>query len=234
VGVFVSPTRCPQHTITCHPSPSRDGFSNYTPSMPWGLRRYQSSRCTHFITFSCYRRQPLLMKHSAAQMFEQALEEARVKYGFFVYGYVVMPEHVHLLVSEPEVGTLATAIKAIKQSVARRQVNLGGGLSSSKQKDPHNQPKVVWGTQNKNSRHFWQTRYYDFNVCTPEKRVEKLKYIHLNPVQRGLVSRREDWPWSSYRHYTLGEAGTVQIESPVAAGKRRQVGKKNRLTLPEN
>ena len=71
--------------------------------MPWGLKRYQQSGSLHFIT-SCYRRQPLLMKHGAAQMFEQALEEARVKYGFFVFGYVVMPEHVHLLVSEPERG----------------------------------------------------------------------------------------------------------------------------------
>jgi putative transposase len=196
--------------------------------MPWGLRRYQNSGTLHFITFSCYRRQPLLMKHGAAQMFEQALEEARVKYGFFIFGYVVMPEHTHLLVSEPERGTLATAIKALKQSVARRQVNLGGGLRSSQQKDPHKQKPLVWGTQ-----HFWQKRYYDFNVCTPQKHVEKLKYIHRNPVHRGQVARPEDWPWSSYRHYAIGEVGTVQIESPVSAWKRRQVGKQNALTLPQ-
>jgi putative transposase len=171
------------------------------------------------------------MKHGAAQMFEQALEEARVKYGFFVFGYVVMPEHVHLLVSEPERGALAIAIKAIKQSVARKQVNRDGGLSSFKQKDPHKQKAIVWGTQNQGTQHFWQKRYYDFNVCTPRKRVEKLKYIHLNPVQRGLVSRREDWLWSSYRHYALGEDGTVQLESPVAAWKRRQAGKGNSLNV---
>jgi REP element-mobilizing transposase RayT len=105
--------------------------------MPWGLKRYQNSGTTHFITFSCYRRQPLLTKHGASRMFEQALEEARVKYGFFVFGYVVMPEHVHMLVSEPKRGTLATAIKAIKQSVARRQIRLGGSRPSSQRKDPH-------------------------------------------------------------------------------------------------
>jgi len=55
-----------------------------------------------------------------------------------------MPEHVHLLVSEPERGTLATAIKALKQSVARRQVNLGCGLRSSQQKDPHKQKPLGW------------------------------------------------------------------------------------------
>ena len=201
--------------------------------MPWGLKRYQNVGTLHFITFSCYRRQPLLMKHGAAQMFEQALEEARVKYGFYVFGYVVMPEHVHLLVSEPERGTLATAIKAIKQSVARRQIKLGGGLRPPRQKDPHKQKPLVWGTQNQGTQHFWQTRYYDFNVCTPQKRIEKLKYIHRNPVHRGLVEKPEDWPWSSYRHYALGEAGTVQIESPVASWKRRQVGNQNILVLPE-
>jgi len=196
--------------------------------MPWGLKRYQNVGTLHFITFSCYRRQPLLMRHGAVQMFEQALEEARAKYGFFVFGYVVMPEHVHLLVSEPERGTLATAIKAIKQSVGRRQVKL-----RLTQKDPHNQKTVVWGTQHQGTHHFWQTRYYDFNVCTAAKRVEKLKYIHRNPVHRGLVEKPEDWPWSSYRHYALGEVGTVQIESPVGAWKRRQIGKPNILALPE-
>ena len=80
--------------------------------MPWSLKRYQNSGTLHFVTFSCYRRQPLLSKPGAAHMFEQALEIARLKYGFFVFGYVVMPEHVHLLVSEPERDTLATAIKA--------------------------------------------------------------------------------------------------------------------------
>jgi putative transposase len=59
-------------------------------------------------------------------MFEQALEQARVKYEFLVYGYVLMPEHVHLLVGEPEKATLAAALKAMKQSVARRQVKTGG------------------------------------------------------------------------------------------------------------
>ena len=141
-------------------------------------------------------------------MFERALEQARVKYGFFILGYVVMPEHIHLLVSEPQRDTLATAIKAIKQSVARRQVKPG--------------------------EHFWQQRYYDFNVGTPEKRVEKLKYIHRNPVHRELVTTPQDWPWSSYRHYASGEVRTVQIESPVAAWKRRQVGNQNALVLPKN
>ena len=173
--------------------------------MPWGLVRFQQSHCLHFITFTCYRRQPFLDTIRAKNVFERSLEQTRRSYRFDVIGYVVMPEHVHLLVSEPERATLARAIQALKQSV------------SQKLKAPDGR--------------FWQTRYYDFNVFTAAKRIEKLKYIHRNPVQRGLVTQPEDWPWSSYRHYALGEVGTVQIESPFAAWKRRQVGRQNALVL---
>ncbi len=68
---------------------------------------------------------------------------------------------------------------------------------------------------------FWQTRFYDFNVWSHAKKVEKLKYMHRNPVKRGLVTRPEDWPWSSFRHYALGEVGPVEIESEWT-GLRRE------------
>jgi len=153
--------------------------------MPRGLKRYQQSRCLHFLTFSCYRR---LRSPGARDLFERALERARVRYRFCVAGYVVMPEHVHLLMTEPERGNLASAVQAIKQSIAR---------------------KLIAGRE-----HFWQARYYDFNVFTSKKRIEKLKYIHRNPVKRGLVERPQDWAWSSFRHYVTGESGVVEIESP--------------------
>ena len=176
--------------------------------MPWGLVRFQQSRCLHFITFSCHRRQPFLDTTYAKNVFERSLEQTRRSYRLFVIGYVVMPEHIHLLVSEPERATLARAIQSLKQSVSQKL--------------------------NSHHGHFWQARYYDFNVFTPKKRVEKLDYIHRNAVHRGLIKRREDWPWSSYRHYATGEVGTVQIESPVAAWKRRQVGRQNALVLPQD
>jgi putative transposase len=62
-------------------------------------------------------------------------------------------------------------------------------------------------------RPFWQARYYDFNVFTHKKRIEKLKYIHRNPVTRGLVEKPQDWPWSSFLHYSTGKIATVEIES---------------------
>jgi putative transposase len=116
----------------------------------------------------------------------------RVRYGFFVVGYVVMPEHVHLLMSEPKTGLLADALKALKLSVTLRRPE----------------------------RPFWSTRYYDFNVFTEKKRIEKLKYIHRNPVTRGLVDAAENWGWSSFLHYATGAIGTVEIESEWTANRR--------------
>jgi putative transposase len=66
----------------------------------------------------------------------------------------------------------------------------------------------------------WQARYYDFNVHNEEKRVEKLRYMHRNPVKSGLVEKPEDWAWSSFRHYALGAIGTVEIESFWTAARR--------------
>ena len=82
--------------------------------MPWGLRRYQQTQQLHFITSSCYRRFPYLQSAKAKRLFEIAFEEAHQRYGLLVFGYVVMPEHVHFLVSEPESNLLSTAIRAIK------------------------------------------------------------------------------------------------------------------------
>ena len=90
--------------------------------MPWGLKRYQQARDLHFVTFSCYRRRPFLQSAAAKRVFERALEQTRRQYAFWVTGYVIMPEHVHLLVSEPERAGLGVALQALKQSVARRLI----------------------------------------------------------------------------------------------------------------
>src|ERR1700690_3916741 len=90
--------------------------------MPWGLQRFQETGHSHFVTFSCYHRQQLLIPNSAKRIFERALERVRRSFGLCVYAYVVMPEHVHLLVSEPERALLADAVKSLKQGVSRRLI----------------------------------------------------------------------------------------------------------------
>jgi putative transposase len=88
--------------------------------MPWGLKRFHETHQVHFLTFSGYRRQPNFRNATACGTFIAALERVRQLHGLCVYGYVVMPEHVHLLVNEPERGNLARAIQSLKQGVARR------------------------------------------------------------------------------------------------------------------
>ena len=164
--------------------------------MPSRLTRFQKAGDIHFITFSCHDRLPHLATPAAPELFEDALERMRRRYVFHVFGYVIMPEHVHLLISEPGRGMLDHAIQALKTSVSKQSVQ----------------------------RPFWLARYYDFNVHSEEKRVEKLRYIHRNPVHRGLVERPEDWQWSNFRHYATGERGTVEIESFWTAALREKTG----------
>jgi putative transposase len=154
--------------------------------------RYQQTGEFHFLTFSCYRRRPYLSTVAAMELFENALERVRLRYLFAVAGYVVMPEHVHLLLNEPRRVLLSKAVQALKLSVSMRS----------------------------RERPFWQAHYYDFNVSSHAKFVEKLRYIHRNPVERGLVARPEDWKWSSRRHYQDGVCGTVEIESEWTAQER--------------
>lgn len=153
--------------------------------MTRGLVRYQESGEQHFVTFSCYQRRPYLRTARARDVFERSLESMRGRYHLFVAGYVVMPEHVHLLVSEPPGVLLARVVQALKLSVAMQR----------------------------RERPFWLARYYDFNVFTDKKRIEKLRYMHRNPVTRELVTKPEEWVRSSFRYYQTGVRGVVEIGS---------------------
>ncbi len=154
--------------------------------MPTGLQRFYGSNDLHFVTCSCYRRRPLLGSPKCRDIFLRVLEETRRKYQFTVVGYVVMPEHFHLLVSEPARGTLSTVMQVLKQRASRK-------------------------IEKEVAARFWQVRFYDFNVWTAKKETEKLKYIHRNPVTRGLVSLPEKWRWSSFGFYLSGEQGAVKV-----------------------
>ncbi len=188
--------------------------------MPWGLKRYQQTRQLHFVTFSCYHRRPLLANSEACDIFVRTLETVRRWYGFWLIGYVVMPDHVHLLLSEPERKNLALVLQMLKQMVSRN-LRSEGGPSYREAKGGDIQPQVSGDVQ---PQPFWQARYYDFNVWSEQKRVEKLRYIHRNPVKRGLVERPEDWLWSSFHHYLTGEEGVVEIESHWTATRREKQG----------
>jgi putative transposase len=139
------------------------------------------------------------------EAFLSALEQVRRRFQMRVYGYVVMPEHVHLLLSEPDGEMLSRAVQVLKSKVsaqARMECKRAAGEMP-----------------------FWQTRYFDHNVRNYAGFVTQLRYIHRNPVKRGLCTGPEDWPWSSFRAWALGEAGIVEVESEMIAARREASGR---------
>lgn len=113
-----------------------------------------------------------------------------------------MPEHVHLLVTEPEMGSPSLVMQVLKQRTARALL--------PKRNRKHPRQRHLFADEPRR-RAFWQARFYDFNVWTTKKRVEKLRYMHRNPVKRGLAESPEQWRWSSYRFYLLEEPGKVRV-----------------------
>ena len=145
--------------------------------MPKGLRRRYGLGHLHFITCSCYRRLPLLASARAKNLFVKILGEVCDRCGFALLGYVVMPEHIHLLISEPARGTPSTVMQVLKQRVSRRLRRKRRKGSSSRQRNlpfPEAQDFLP---------QFWQPRFYDFNVWSQKKFVEKLQYMHPEPVE---------------------------------------------------
>src|SRR5581483_5170324 len=167
------------------------------------LRRYYGQGDLHFITTSCCRRKPLLGTAHSRDVFLKSLEQIRQQYRFDVIGFVVMPEHAHLLLSEPEKANPSVVMQALKQSVAQRLLQRRKQRSGSQME--------LWNSPIQLNR-FWQRRFYDFNVFSDAKRVEKLRYMHRNLVKRGLVDFPELWRWSSYRMYAFAERGPVNMD----------------------
>ena len=131
-------------------------WPDYDSPMPYGLKRFQKAEALHFITFSCFHRLPLLDAPGAMTTVEAVLEQTRARHEARFYAYVLMPEHVHLLINEPPSILVAQFLKAVKQITSRK-------LRGSREK-------------------FWQERYFDSNSHGEESRSEVIRYIHRNPV----------------------------------------------------
>jgi len=178
-------------------------------SMRNPLRRYYGRGDLHFITFpppAGYRRRPFLGTQRAWNCFVRILDQVRTRHEFRLIGYVVMPEHVHLLISEPKKGTPSKALQVLKQKVSR-------ALRRKGKKSPPGQLSLAFSRKAADAAAFWQRRFYDFNVYSSGKLKEKLEYMHANPVQRKLVLHPKDWPWSSWSQYVKGEEGLIRIGS---------------------
>ena len=139
---------------------AQNPISDYPTPMPLGLKRIQDTGHSHFVTFSCYHRLPHLDADPPRILFEETLETLRTRHSFSMVGYVLMPEHVHLLLGEPVIGSLASTLRVLKGETSKR----------------------LKGERD----HFWQRRYYDFNVFTGQAHRE----AQVHPPQPGLARPR--------------------------------------------
>ncbi len=125
-------------------------------------RRYYGTNELHFITCSCYHRQPWLASPQRRDLFLAVFEEVRQRYRFVVVGYVVMPDHIHLLISEPEKGDPSRVMQAIKQGFSRR-------VLKAVRKRRVATPPELFAVK---SEHVWQRR---FMISTYGRRANGLR-----------------------------------------------------------
>jgi len=158
------------------------------------LRHYDNSGTARFVTFGCYRWQPALTTDLARQLFIQYLDFVRERHNFQLLAYVIMPEHVHLVLYPPEGMKLGYVIGELKSRMAREYfARMAIGIGGAR-------------------RVFWQKRCYDHNCRTPDAVREKIEYCHNNPVRRGLVASSGEWRWSSYNWYSGSEDVPIAMD----------------------
>ena len=173
------------------------------------LKRFDAPGQARLLTFSCFGRQPFLRSERACRWFLDGLERSRVTHGFDLWAYVIMPEHVHLIVcpgAAPH--RMADFLYTLKKSVTNR------AISFVKRNSPAFLKRMEDVQPNGQSAYrFWQRGGgYDENLFNPKKVWDKIDYIHLNPVRRGLCEKPCDWIWSSARAYEAGEDSPIRID----------------------
>jgi len=163
--------------------------------------RFDIPQQARFLTFSCYRRLALLRDKKSCDAFVENVELQRKRLGFQVIAWVVMPEHVHMVVV-PRDGALGPVLRGLKQGFGQRMI------ATWREREA---PVLSEMVDPRGTIRFWQRGGgYDRNVRDLDELREKIRYCHENPVRRGLVEHPEGWAWSSARDY-LGSRGVVTI-----------------------
>ncbi len=167
------------------------------------FRRFETGS-PRFVTFSTHRRLPLFHDDGLKDLFRDGLAVAHARGGFRLFAWVLMPEHVHLVLHPSRGVTMPRVLVSIKQPVAQRAVKRFRTREASVLKE-----LVVRDGRVR----FWQAGGgFDRNVRTMEKLRDEIRYVHENPVRRGLVERAEDWAWSSARWWAGAREGELVMD----------------------
>ena len=175
------------------------------------VRHYDEPGYAHFLTFSCYQRLPLLSKDRSRDWLIEALQAARHKHSFDLWGWVIMPEHVHLLLWPRQPAYKTQVILAdIKRPVGQQ------AMAWLEMNHPEFLTRLTVRNRNRTYRRFWQAGAgQDRNVYDPDSAHQILEYIHNNPVRRGLVEKAEQWTWSSAADYAGGKNVPLRVDKTI-------------------
>ncbi|MEE8256340.1 MAG: transposase [Acidobacteriota bacterium] len=174
---------------------------------------YYGGNHLHFLTTSTYRRVRLFDSDRFRKNFISTLKRLRTRWGFKIVGYVLMPEHFHLFIQPSEEADPSRIMQSLKEGTAKFIV-----------KNLQENARVPWcdrmlkklklppSVHLHGPHRVWQRRFYDLNVWSEKKRLEKLNYMHGNPVKRGLAAHPGEWQWSSWRFYYLEDESLLMID----------------------
>lgn len=171
----------------------------------------------HELTFSCYQRYPLLKAERCCLWLADAIAAAKVRHDFALWAYVFMPDHIHLIIfPRAENYSISRILESIKRPVGAKAIRYLQAEKDCDSRDATN--SALWLQRltrqrgQRTERLFWQSGGgYDRNITSPKTLLKMLDYLHANPLRQGLVTRAEDWRWSSASHY-LGGLSPLEID----------------------
>jgi putative transposase len=176
-------------------------------------RHFYGLNHLHYLTTSTYRRARLFDSDRFKRNFITVLGGLRAELGFRIVGYVLMPEHFHLLLWPTELANPSQIMQRLKEGTAKFVLkNLRQSLHFAWCRTMLERLKLPSTVHDQAHFRVWQRRFYDMNVWSEKKRLEKLNYMHGNPVKRRLVSSPDQWPWSSFRFYYLQDSSLLPID----------------------
>ena len=163
---------------------------------------YDEEGQAHFVTFSCYKRRELL-QHDVAKRIVIGIMHAQLKkQNGFCSGFVIMPDHVHAVVWFEAPNQLSAFMQQWKQRSSVKIKNLIFDRFKHYASEINIEEPV------------WQRKYYSFNLYSTSKLIEKINYMHQNPVRAGMVAHAEDWEYSSARFYIQKRSVGLPIHLP--------------------
>ncbi len=202
------------HAHACVGMSRAPSYDSMNSALRKRCKRYDIPFDAHCLTFSCFRRLPLFSRERSCRWMLDALEIGRRQKLYDLWAYVLMPEHVHLVVWPHRDMRVSRILNTVKQSVSKR------ALLWLKANDPRFLPRLEDIQPNgRRFFRFWQRGGgYDRNLRTIADVHEKIRYVHENPVRRGLVEKPSLWSWSSCRAWETGQDDPIAIDRETLPG----------------